>query len=247
MKEMKKSIMVFGAGLIALLMVSSATAAIILPLSEKNTQRYIVSDTQRYIVSETEVILTISDIPLLEMAMDMLDNPNEQEALQAVIEFIEDNGQITMGELDELLGPFNLGIILDGEVTGNSPMVRLLRYFGFFAGPCNFNLISGNVNGLDAPQHVSWIFFMGYWDYSDIYRTDLHMIGWAFGLSIKTSINQETIQASSSQSISQDIQQISFSYTTSKTVDQPSSQMSSTTTTQTIIGSTKLLGETASK
>jgi hypothetical protein len=191
--KQRKYGLIFGAIIITMLMVSNAT--VVSQETEMAESELVseVNDMGPMAYLATDVILTISDVPELEKAMDMLDD-NEKQAMQEVINFIKNNEQIGMDELENILGLFVPRIVLSGELDG---FPRLLWY-GTWLPPCSMGLLDGDITVKPhdithiAPPSisVSFVFFIGMYWITDPFHCMFYMHGWAFGLNIDTSVSQ---------------------------------------------------------
>jgi hypothetical protein len=168
MKNIKGKSIFFGAVVVAIMMSSSAIAV---TMQEEETINELESENiengfnmenlnTKEFFSSTDLLLTFSDDTELERSMDIGDDP------------------------DELLGPFNLRIKISAKtLEGKYP--KGIR--GFCAGPSNFKVIEGTVNGINGPVQVSWIFLLGFHGF-DMMRPlpgKFYAFGWALGLEIK--------------------------------------------------------------
>lgn len=142
--------------------------------------------------SSEDVVLSIDDISDIKDVKDNLENPNEKEALQAVIDFVEKEGQITMEELEILLDSYGIKrIYLSGKIENLPNKVKIIMT-GTWIPADKVKLLSGEVNSKEAPpsRTVSWTLFLGYYNVHDISPLRLLMTGFAFGLNIDNYYNQ---------------------------------------------------------
>jgi hypothetical protein len=220
---------IFGAIVITMLMVSNATV-----LSQETSgmaESELVSevnDIGPMVYLATDVILTISDVPELEKAINMLDD-NEKQAMQKVITYIKNDGQINMDELENILGFIVPRMVLSGELDG---FPRFLPY-GTWLPLCSMGLLDGDVKvhrslfyttTYTAPpiRSVSFVFFIGVYWWTDPFHCSYYMNGWAFGLNIGTSNIQ-------SQTLDDQQQAIVTSSLTTSTSTPSTTDVSSTT------------------
>jgi len=159
----KNIVIVFGAVIITLLMVSSATAvnlSHIRNIREIRENKVINNEKEVYI--DPNIKLTKRYLPKLKMALDKIDKPKYKELTQKIIQTIEKKGIVRSNDLKDILIELNMENteVYSGKINGYacclSAAISFPGYlpgiFLFYFGPTVFLFWTAYTSGCENDE-----------------------------------------------------------------------------------------------
>ena len=118
----KRFVLVFGAIIITLLMISSATAININQI--KNIKEKLIqknTEIEKEIYIDPNIELTNKQLPRLKLAVEKIEKPEYKELTQKIIQTIENKGIVKSGDLKNILVELNMQNteIYSGKIIGH--------------------------------------------------------------------------------------------------------------------------------
>lgn len=259
---MKKSITIFGAVTITLLMISSATAVTIQQANESIESESIVNEQINYV--NPDIYLSgLEQMNILLDALNFVDNPDVYLLLQEIIAVMETKGYVNSDDIEQIINDNDLevGTITFGQINTGGPAdpsrsggivglcPRRPLCFGILVIPfssflyfCTYDQNDPNIYphipcqitiaGKYEGNPINWGFTVGFIGVAGREWGGVFQLHGAALLIIYSGQEQQQSNPTPQQSQSQ---------------TQPSTEPSSTTTTQTMTSSTRLFGDTTSR